>query len=107
MGGAVPTGEYITAADRKENGTVDQYSFPEQRLKKVQEPERILEDTSQKHANGYLENTQDAAQEVTPSLVEEAVEEPQKHTYASIVCTNLSWNLLLFLVHLNTALLII
>lgn len=86
LGGEIPTREFV-APDVKENGPVDNYGFAAQRLQQVTEPESILEDNSADHPNGSLQNTVNSLPDHIPPSVEEPVGEPQKHTYASIVCS--------------------
>ena len=69
-----------------ENGPVDNYSYSEQRLQHVSESELILENDAAE-SNGLLQNTVNAVQDHLPPNAEEPIGEPQKHTYASIVCS--------------------
>ncbi|XP_052189345.1 nuclear transport factor 2-like [Diospyros lotus] len=84
LGGDTQAMEFVPPADIKENGPVDNYSFPEQRLQLAPEAESILED-SFAQANGSLQNSMKTASEQLSVPVEEHIGEPQKHTYASIV----------------------
>lgn len=88
MGGEIQAREYVSPVDVKQNGLIDDYSFPEQRLQQVPESENILEDSPAEELNGSLQNAVNAAQDYLSASVEEPVGEPQKHTYASIVITN-------------------
>lgn len=88
MGGEIQAREYVSPVDVKQNGPIDDFSFPEQRLQQVPESENNLEDSSAEEMNGSLQNAVNAAQDYLPASVEEPVGEPQKHTYASIVITN-------------------
>ncbi|KAM0002712.1 putative Ras GTPase-activating protein-binding protein [Helianthus debilis subsp. tardiflorus] len=66
-----------------ENGTANNYGFQEQQLQ-APVAESILEDSYAVQTNGSVQNSVNALQNhMTP--VEEVVEEPQKHTYASIL----------------------
>ncbi|KAH9681686.1 hypothetical protein KPL71_027065 [Citrus sinensis] len=85
MGGEIQAREYVSPVDVKQNGLIDDYSFPEQRLQQVPESENILEDSPAEELNGSLQNAVNAAQDYLPASVEEPVGEPQKHTYASIL----------------------
>ena len=85
LGGEIHTREFV-APDVKENG-IDNYGFAEQRLQQVTEPEIILEDNSPDQSNGSLQNTVTSLPDHIPPSVEEPIGEPQKHTYASIVCS--------------------
>lgn len=86
MMGGVQARDYIAPAAAKENGTVDDYSMPDQRLQQVSDAEHVLEDNSGEQTNGFLENNLNVVQEI-PQQVEESVAEPQKHTYASVLRT--------------------
>lgn len=85
ISGGMQARDYMPPSDIKENGAVDKYSMPEQRLQQAPEVESILEDNSREQANGFLENPINPMQEIPPSQIEDAVEEPQKHTYASVL----------------------
>lgn len=89
MGGEIQAREYVAPVDVKQNGPVDNYSFPEQQLQQVPETENILEDNCAEELNGSLQNTANSVHDHLPASVEEPVGEPQKHTYASIVITAL------------------
>ncbi|KAI3683355.1 hypothetical protein L1987_83858 [Smallanthus sonchifolius] len=75
--------EFVPPATVVENGTANNYSFQEQQ---TQAPgaESILEDSYAVQTNGSVQNSVNAPQDCMAN-VEEVVEEPQKHTYASIV----------------------
>ncbi|KAL9232933.1 hypothetical protein vseg_007992 [Gypsophila vaccaria] len=77
--------QYMPSAEIKENGGADKYSMSEQRLQQAPEVESILEDHSREQGNGFLENQINPIQEAPHSPIEESAEEPQKHTYASIL----------------------
>lgn len=83
--------DYIPSGEIKENGAVDTYSMPEQRLQQAPEVENILEVSSREQANSFLESPINPIQEIPPSQIEESVDEPQKHTYASIVCAHFAF----------------
>lgn len=87
LGGEVQAREFMASPDVKENGLVDHYSFGEQGLQQVPESEHILENNAAEESNGLLQNTVNVIQDHLLPAVEEPVGEPQKHTYASIVCT--------------------
>lgn len=76
-------GEYV--ADVNGNGSLEDYIFQEQQLQQAPEPENVLESSYAEESNGSLPNVITAAQYQLPASVEETVEEPQKHTYASIL----------------------
>lgn len=78
--------DFIPPGDIKENGTADKYSMAEQRLQQTPVVESILDENSREQANGFHESPMNAIQELSPAHIEESVEEPQKHTYASVVC---------------------
>ncbi|KDP33322.1 hypothetical protein JCGZ_12871 [Jatropha curcas] len=83
LGGEIQSREFVAPADPKENGPVDNYSFPEQRLQQIPESEIVQEENSV-DSNGSLQNTVNTVQDQLPP-VEEATGEPHKHTYASIL----------------------
>lgn len=84
LGGEIQAREFVAPSEVKENGLVDNYSFAEQRLQQIPESEHMLENNAAEESNGYTVN---AVQDHLPPAVEDPVGEPQKHTYASIVCT--------------------
>jgi len=88
MTGGMQARDYVPPGDIKENGTVDKYSLAEQRVKPAPEVESVIEENSGEQSNGFLESTVHPVQEdpLPPPPIEESVEEPQKHTYASVVC---------------------
>jgi hypothetical protein len=91
LGGEVQAREFLPPTEVKENGRpVDNYSFTEQRSQQVHDSEHILENDAAEESNGLLQNTMNAVQDHLPPAAEEPVGEPQKHTYASIVCTKSS-----------------
>ena len=77
--------EFVAPADIKENGPVDTYSFSEEPLQHIPEADSILNGNFAE-SNGSLENSVDRAPDHLSAPVEEPVGEPQKRTYASIVC---------------------
>lgn len=85
MGGEIQTREFVAPADVKENGHVDKYGFPEQRLQHVPQTENILDEDSAAGSTDLLQNTNDNVQDSPPAPVDEPQGEPQKHTYASIL----------------------
>ncbi|KAJ0481590.1 putative Ras GTPase-activating protein-binding protein [Helianthus annuus] len=75
--------DFVQPAAVVENGTANNYGFQEQQLQALV-AESILEDSYPVQTNGSVQNSVNALQNhMTP--VEEVVEEPQKHTYASIL----------------------
>ena len=87
LGGDIQGREFVVPVDVKENGPVDKYSLPEQLLQQSPEFESIVENSYVQESNGSLLHTVLTAQEHVPPPVKEPVGEPQKHTYASIVCS--------------------
>ena len=85
--------DYMPPSDIKENGSVDKFLVAEQRLQQPPEVESILEDNSREQANGFLESPIKPVRELPLAQMEELIEEPQKHTYASVVCALCSNNL--------------
>ncbi|KAJ0957949.1 putative Ras GTPase-activating protein-binding protein [Helianthus annuus] len=75
--------DFVQPAVVVENGTANNYGFQEQQLQ-APVAESILEDSYAVQTNGSVQNSVNALQNhMNP--VEEVVEEPQKHTYASIL----------------------
>lgn len=87
VGGEIQAREFVAPADIKENDPVDSYTFPEKRLHQASQSENMLEENSVEKPNGSLKITTSNAPDRQPATVEEPAGEPQKHTYASIVCT--------------------
>ncbi|KAK6929706.1 RNA recognition motif domain [Dillenia turbinata] len=85
LGGAIQVREFVAPINVKENGSVHQYDFGEQHLQQVSETENVLEDTSVEASSNALQNTMGTIQDALPTPTEEALGEPQKHTYASIL----------------------
>lgn len=88
LGGEIQTREFASSPTVKENGQVDKYSFPVQQLQQqVPVAEIILQGNPVKDSNGSLPNTTSTVSQdhSMPATVEEPYEEPQKHTYASIL----------------------
>ncbi|KAL2923020.1 putative G3BP-like protein [Bienertia sinuspersici] len=85
MTAAMQARDYMPPGDVKENGTVDKYSIPEQRLQQAPEVESILEDNSREQTNGFLASPMTLIQDIPQAQIEDPVEEMQKHTYASVL----------------------
>ncbi|GAB4843664.1 hypothetical protein Ancab_013628 [Ancistrocladus abbreviatus] len=85
VGGVLQGRKYMASVDIKENGNVDKYPLPEQRLQQVPIADNILPENPREQANGFHENATNAVQEVPNSSMEESISEPQKHTYASVL----------------------
>ncbi|KAF5752424.1 Nuclear transport factor 2 family protein with RNA binding domain isoform 1 [Tripterygium wilfordii] len=84
LGGEIQARDFVVPADLRENGPIDNYSFTEQELQQVPEPETVLVDNAAEE-NGTFQNSFKTVQDQLPASVEEPVGEPQKHTYASIL----------------------
>lgn len=83
LNGAVQTREFA-APVVKENGHIDNHKFVEQQVQQVSEPKSIIDENTAE-VNSMHQNTSTGSQDHFPVSVEEHAEEPQKHTYASIV----------------------
>ena len=83
LNGPVQVREF-TAPVVKENGHMDSHKFVEQQLQQVPEPKNVIEENTTE-VNSMHQNTSTVLQDHLPVSVEEHAEEPQKHTYASIV----------------------
>lgn len=88
LGGDIQAREYVASNEVKENGVVDNYGFSDQRMQQSPESEHIREDNVAEESNGSLQSLGNAVQDQVPASPEEPAGEPQKHTYASIVCAN-------------------
>lgn len=95
LGGDVQMREFVTANEVKENGVVESYGYSEQRMQRVPDQKHTGEDNAAEDANGSLQTTVNSVQDQVPTSAEEPAEEPQKHTYASIVCALLIFTLML------------
>lgn len=78
--------EFVPTNEVKENGVADNYGYSEQRMQHVSDSEHIREDNTAEESNGSLQATVNVVPEHVSASAEEPSEEPQKHTYASIVC---------------------
>ncbi|KAM7488491.1 hypothetical protein LguiB_025975 [Lonicera macranthoides] len=85
LGGDIQPREFVSPANIEENGPVNNYNFPEQRLQQVPEAENIIEDNFPVQSNGSLQSSMNPVQEHMSCPAEEPTGEPQKHTYASIL----------------------
>lgn len=81
IGGDFGAGDFEVPAIVEENGLIDNYSFLEQRVHQVPETAHIHEDCFAAWSNGSVHSTMTLINEHPTTTVEE----PQKHTYASIV----------------------
>ncbi|XP_061356797.1 nuclear transport factor 2-like isoform X2 [Gastrolobium bilobum] len=83
--GDIQAREFVATNKVKENGLVDNYGFSEQQMQRVHDSEHIQEDDVAEESHGSLQSTVNAVQDNAPTSAEEPPEEPQKHTYASIL----------------------
>ncbi|KAK7279166.1 hypothetical protein RJT34_24212 [Clitoria ternatea] len=77
--------EFVATNEVKENGTADNYGFSEQQMQRGPDSELIREDNAVEESNGSLQSSVNAVQDHVPASSDEPAEEPQKHTYASIL----------------------
>lgn len=82
-GGDIQGREFVASVNG--NGSLENYIYEEQQFQQAPELENVLEDDYAEESNGSFQNVINAAQDQLPAPVEETVEEPQKHTYASIL----------------------
>ncbi|CAJ1976538.1 unnamed protein product [Sphenostylis stenocarpa] len=82
LGGDIKARDFVATNQIKENGAVNNYG---QKRPQVHYSEHIQEDVLAEESHGLLQPTVNAVQEDVPSSAEEPPEEPQKHTYASIL----------------------
>ncbi|KAK4266218.1 hypothetical protein QN277_027173 [Acacia crassicarpa] len=85
LGADIQTREFVPSNEVKENGVVDNYGYSEQRMQHISDSEHIREDNTAEESNGSLQATVNVVQDHVPASAEEPSEEPQKHTYASIL----------------------
>lgn len=85
LGGDIQRRKFVAPVDVKENGPVDNYTLLEQ-LQQAPESESLVDKSSVRECNGSLLHTVNTVQEHVPP-VEEPFGEPQKHNYASVVCS--------------------
>ncbi|KAJ1377940.1 RNA-binding domain superfamily [Sesbania bispinosa] len=86
VGGDIQAREFVAENEVKENGVVDNHGFSEQQMQQVHDAEQHNEeDVVAEVSHGSIQPTVDAAQDHAPTSAEEPPEEPQKHTYASIL----------------------
>lgn len=86
MGGDIQSMEFTAPAKIEENGSINGYNYQEEQIQQVPETETILEENFAVHANGSLQGTVNSVPDHVSPPIEEPAMEPQKHTYASIVC---------------------
>ncbi|KAK9068738.1 hypothetical protein SSX86_012853 [Deinandra increscens subsp. villosa] len=85
LGGDIQARDFVPPTTVVENGTANNYSFQEQQLQ-APRAESVLENSYVVHTNGSGQNPGNALEDYC--AVVEPVGEPQKHTYASIVCNS-------------------
>lgn len=86
--GDIQSREMIAPAKVTEDATVNDYRRPEELIHQIPETEEILEDNFEVHSNGAFQETDNIAHDLFFGPMEESIVEPQKHTYASIVCND-------------------
>lgn len=86
LGGDIQPREFTAPAKIEEDDLINSYNYPEEQIQQVPEPEKILEDNFAAHSNGSLHEPMNFVPDRFSSPVEEPTVEPQKLTYASIVC---------------------
>lgn len=85
MAGEMQAREFVAPTDVEDEGTIDEYVFPEQQLPQAPEAEDTFESNCIEEANGSVQNKMNNIHEPPQAAVEEPVGEPQKQTYASIL----------------------
>lgn len=80
LGGEIHARDFVTPAKTEENGAVDNYNFVEE------QPEQVHEDNFAVPSNRSVPSVDTIEDQFSAVAIEEPVAEPQKHTYASIVC---------------------
>ena len=90
MGGDIQSREFTSPAKIEENGPMNNYTYQEEHIQQVPETEKIIEENFAVHSNGSIQGTMNSVPGHFSPPVDEPVMEPQKHTYASIVCYHLN-----------------
>ncbi|KAK7278521.1 hypothetical protein RJT34_23551 [Clitoria ternatea] len=85
LGGDIQASNFVATNEVKENDAINNYGFSEQQMQQVHDSEHIQEDVVAKESHGSLQPAVNSVQDNVPSSAEEPPEEPQKHTYASIL----------------------
>ncbi|KAL6535179.1 hypothetical protein OROMI_026553 [Orobanche minor] len=85
LGGDIQSKDFSSPAKIKENGRVDNYNYPEEQIQPIPDAEKILEGNYAVQSNGSLQGTTNSGPDHFSPPIDEPAEEPQKHTYASIV----------------------
>lgn len=93
LGEDIQAREFAATNEVKENGVVGNYGFSEQGMQRGPDSEHIREDNAVEESIGLLQSSGNPVQDHAPASPEESAGEPQKHTYASIVCVNHHINL--------------
>lgn len=88
LGEDIQAREFAATNEVKENGVVGNYGFSEQGMQRGPDSEHIREDNAVEESIGLLQSSGNPVQDHAPASPEESAGEPQKHTYASIVCVN-------------------
>lgn len=86
LAGDIQAREFAATNEVKENGVVDSYGFSEQRMQQGPDTEHVREDNAVEESNASLQSSVNAVQDHVPASPEDPSGEPQKRTYASIVC---------------------
>ncbi|KAL2325039.1 hypothetical protein Fmac_024097 [Flemingia macrophylla] len=84
LDGDLQARDIVSANEVKENGAVNNYGFSQQQMQQLHDAECIHEDVVAQESHGSLQSTVNVLQDHIPSA-EQHPEEPQKHTYASIL----------------------
>lgn len=89
LDGDIQGREFVATSSVEENGPIDNYSYSDERLHTGPETDNILEDNFAVQSNGSLQNAVNSVQDHLSLPIDEPIGEPQKHTYASIVCNGI------------------
>lgn len=86
LGGDIQPREFVSPKIEETGPIANGYNYSEEQIQQVPETEKIIEENYPVQSNGSLHGAVNSVPDRFSSPVEESVVEPQKHTYASIVC---------------------
>lgn len=86
LGGEIHAREIAPTPEVKENGPADKYRLPERPQQAPEQEKIVIEGNLAVDSNNPAQNSTNATQDHQSASADESAGEPQKHTYASIVC---------------------
>ncbi|KAJ4956809.1 hypothetical protein NE237_013592 [Protea cynaroides] len=84
LGGEIRATNFVPSGHLEENDPIDKYNPPENRQQQISEAENIVDETAVEEMTASFQSAMNSVRD-SPSLIEEPVGEPPKHTYASIL----------------------